>query len=196
MKKMEKVLIDITFDLLYKQGYVATNIRDILKIANITKGSMYYHFKSKHDLVLSSIKYYLGEILKNHWIEPLEKSETPIETLIQQIKLYKEMFKSSENFLNIKHGCPLSNFILDMSDKDDLFFEYLKDVYIHWNEVIENALDKAKELHQTKTEFNSKNQAFFITSSLEGIIGSAKALNDIEVLENGIVVLEEYIQKL
>lgn len=196
MKKMEKVLIDITFDLLYKQGYCATNIRDILEIANITKGSMYYHFKSKHDLVLSSMKYYLEQILKHHWVEPLDQSEKPIETLIQQIKLYQDMFTDTESFLDLKHGCPLSNFILDMSDKDALFFEYLKGVYIRWKEAIEQALNKAKDLQQTKTDFNSEDQAVFIMSSLEGTIGSAKAFNDVKILERGISVLEDYIYRL
>lgn len=193
---MEKILIDITFNLLYKQGYCATNIRDILDIANITKGSMYYHFKSKHNLVLSSIRYYLEQTLKYHWVEPLEQSEEPIETLIQQIKLYQDMFIDSESFLDLKHGCPLSNFILDMSDKDELFFDYLKYVYMRWKEAIEKALDKAKVLQQTKTNFNSEDQAIFVMSSLEGIIGSTKAFNDVKILERGIGVLEKHIKQL
>ena len=196
MKKMEKTLIDITFSLIYKQGYCATNIREILEIAEITKGSMYYHFQSKHDLVLSSIKYYLEQILKNHWIDPLEHSTKPIETLTQQIKLYQDMFNDPKSFLDIKHGCPLSNFILDMSDKDELFFDYLKNVYLRWNGSIKKALDRAKELQQTKTDFNSENQAIFIMSSLEGIIGSSKAFNDVKIFERGISVLEEYINQL
>lgn len=196
MKKMEKKLIDITFDLLYKQGYCATNIREILEIANITKGSMYYHFKSKHDLVLSSMKYYLEQTLKHHWIEPLEQSEKPIETLITQIKLYQDMFSDKNSFLELNHGCPLSNFILDMSDKDELFFEYLKDVYERWIESIEKALKQAKELKQTHTNFSVKDQAIFIISSLEGSIGSAKALNQGKVLKSGFTVLEEHIRKL
>ncbi|MCB4751722.1 MAG: TetR/AcrR family transcriptional regulator [Sulfurovum sp.] len=196
MKKMEKVLISITFDFLYRKGYCATSIRDILKIANITKGSMYYHFSSKHDLVLSSMKYYLEQALKRYWVKPLERSEEPIETLIQQIKLYQNMFLDPKNFLDLKHGCPLSNFILDMSDKDPLFFEYLKGVYVRWEKAIEQALDKAKELQQTKTDFNSKHQAVFIMSSLEGIIGCTKAFNDIKILKKGISVLKEHIGQL
>jgi len=196
MKKMEKVLIDITFDLLYKQGYTATNIRDILKIAKITKGSIYYHFESKHDLVLSSMKYKLEQILKQHWIEPLSQNEYPKETLLEQIKLYQEMFHDPTSFLDIKHGCPLSNFTLDMSDKDELFFEYLKNVYLRWKDCIKKALDQAKVLKQTRSNFNSEHQAIFIISSLEGTIGSAKAFNDINVLEQGVLVLEEYINQL
>ncbi|MCB4748307.1 MAG: hypothetical protein LGB54_06940, partial [Sulfurovum sp.] len=61
---------------------------------------------------------------------------------------------------------------------------------------IEQALDKAKELQQTKTDFNSKHQAVFIMSSLEGIIGCTKAFNDIKILKKGISVLKEHIGQL
>lgn len=196
MHKMKKQLIDITFDLLYKKGYCATNLKDIVNTASITKGSLYYHFESKHDLVLSSMKFYLEHILNEHWIEPLQNSQFPQETIIAQIKQYQQMYKDKESFLELKHGCPLSNFILDMSDKDTDFFDYLKDVYRRWQHAIEKALLKAKELKQTKNDFNEKNQSIFIISSVEGCIGSAKAYNDFETLENGFKVLIEHIKNL
>ena len=196
MHKMKKQLIDITFNLLYQKGYCATNLNDIVKEAHITKGSLYYHFESKHDLVLSSIKYYLEYILNDHWIEPLKNTSTPKETLIQQIELYQKMFIDKNNFLKLQHGCPLSNFILDMSDKDSDFFNYLKDVYIRWQNSIERTLIQATELKELKKDINPNQQSLFIISSLEGCIGSAKAYNDLKVLEDGFQILIEYVTNL
>lgn len=196
MKKTEQELIDITFDLLYKHGYCDTNIRDILKRANVTKGALYYHFTSKHDLVLKSMTFYLEQILEYHWVQVLKSSPTPIKTLVQQIKAYETMFLDPENFLDIKHGCPLNNFILDMSDKDEVFFEYLKEVYLKWQKAIEMALVKAQDKQETKTKFNAKAQAIFIISSFEGSIGSAKALHDEKVLKSSISILITHINSL
>jgi len=196
MKKMEQKLVDITFDLLYKHGYCDTNIRDILKTAKATKGALYYHFESKHHLVMSAMTYYLEQILKYHWVDPLESSEVPIDTLVEQIEAYLEMFRDTKSFLDIRHGCPLSNLILDMSDKDELFFEYLKSVYTKWHTCIEQALQKAQEQNQTHQTFNASEQAMFIISSLEGSIGSAKALNDIQILEKSIAILIRHIKGL
>jgi len=196
MKKMEQKLVDITFDLLYKQGYCDTNLGEILKIAEATKGALYYHFVSKHDLVVSAITHYLEQILKYHWVDILENSNSPIETLVAQIELYVSMFRDPENFLDIRHGCPLSNFILDMSDKDETIFEYLKSVYSRWSESIEKVLEKAQAQNQTHGKFNAKEQSLFIVSSIEGSIGSAKALNDIEILEKSISILITHIKNL
>lgn len=196
MKKTEKLLIDITFDLLYKKGYCATSLMDILKIAEITKGAMYYHFTNKNELVLGSMRYYLELILQSHWIAPFEEADQPIETLIKQINAYLDMYADSGSFLSIKHGCPLMNFVLDMSDKDDAFFAYLQSVYARWQESVTQALLKAQELKLTKTDFNADDQALFIISSIEGSIGVAKAHNNLELLQKSFKVLTDYIRNL
>lgn len=196
MKKTEKQLIDITFNLLYKKGYCATSLMDILKIAKITKGAMYYHFSNKNDLVLASMQHYLEYILESHWIAPFAESDKPIETLIRQINAYLDIYADPESFLDIQHGCPLINFVLDMSDKDEAFFTYLKSVYFRWQESVTNTLQKAQQLHLPTTDFDPAEQALFIISSIEGSIGVAKAHNDIELLRTSFAVLTRYIQKL
>lgn len=196
MKKTEKLLIDITFDLLYKRGFCATNLMDILDRAGMTKGAMYYHFKSKHALALASMKHYLESILNKHWIEPLKDSESPLETLVDQIDKYHEMFADEDIFLDIKHGCPLSNFVLDMSSKDEEFFDYLKSVYERWHKSVESALEHAKSKGKIRSEVDVKKQALFIVSSIEGVIGSAKAYNDLNTLKDGFSVLNDHIKSL
>ena len=118
MKKTPKILIDITFELLYKKGYCATSLIDILELAGLTKGAMYYHFKNKNELILAAMEHYLEETLISQWIEPLENCDNPKKAIINQIKAFYEAFNNPEYYLNIKHGCPLSNFVLDMSDKE------------------------------------------------------------------------------
>jgi len=196
MKKTEKLLIDITFDILYKKGYCATSLMDILKIAKITKGAMYYYFESKNALVLASMTYYLDQVLETHWVTPLAESDEPIQTLIRQINLYLNLFADEENFLDIKHGCPLINFVLDMSDKDEEFFTYLQSVYSRWHDSVEKGLERAQRLRHTKTDFEANEQALFIISSIEGCIGTAKAYNSLTALQKNFEVLISYIQRL
>lgn len=196
MKETEKLLIDITFNLLYRKGYCATSLMDILKTAQVTKGAMYYHFESKNVLVLASMRYYLEYILESHWIDPFKDNSEPLQVLIDQINKYLIIYTEDGSLLEITHGCPLMNFVLDMSDKDESFFVYLQSVYSRWQESVNNALQKAQELNQTKTQFNADEQARFIISSIEGSIGVAKAHNSLEVLRKSFNVLTDYIQRL
>jgi len=196
MNKTKLLLIDITFDLLYKRGYCATGLMDILKEANLTKGAMYYHFTNKNELVLATMQHYIGYMLNSHWIEPLDEADKPVEKLVTQINALYALYASKDAFLDVKHGCPLNNFINDMSNKEEEFFRYLQDIYAQWQESIEKALTKAQILKQTKKDFNPKEQALFIMSSIEGSITSAKAYNNLPSLKISFDILNKYIQEL
>ncbi|WP_373072119.1 TetR/AcrR family transcriptional regulator [Sulfurimonas sp.] len=196
MNKTKKLLIDITFDLLYKKGYCATSMSDILDIAKLTKGAMYYHFSTKDVLILATMEHYLEPILTSGWIEPLKQSEKPLETITKQIDEFYAMYADKSSFLSIKHGCPLNNFIIDMSDKNEEFFTYLKSVYKRWEDSVTEALQYAQDLNQTKTKFDAKSKSLFIISSIEGSIGTAKAYNDLDALRKSFDVLNSYILEL
>lgn len=194
-KRTRQALINTTLDLLYKKGYCETGITEILSIVGMTKGALYYHFKSKHELVLETIKSCLEALIVDSWTT-VELSDTPILSLIEQCQIYESMFTDKECYLEVKHGSPLGNFTLDMSDTDVEISLYLKSVYSRWQNLLEKALTKAKTLQITKTDFNAKRQAMYIVSTIEGIIGSAKAKNDVRSMHDGFEILTKHIKAL
>ena len=49
--KMKQLIIDTAWELFHQKGYENTTIADILRACNIAKGSFYYHFNGKEDLL-------------------------------------------------------------------------------------------------------------------------------------------------
>ena len=49
--KTHRKILDITAELLARNGYASTSLRDISGAANMKAGSLYYHFTSKDELV-------------------------------------------------------------------------------------------------------------------------------------------------
>ena len=49
-------ILDIAEDLFISKGYEQTTINDILSVSGIAKGSLYYHYKSKSDVLDDIIK--------------------------------------------------------------------------------------------------------------------------------------------
>lgn len=58
----KKEFLETAIELFIKKGYDVTSINDILKSINITKGSFYYHFQSKEDLVNQVVELFLADI--------------------------------------------------------------------------------------------------------------------------------------
>src|SRR3978361_997138 len=60
-------ILEVSSRLFYEQGYNLTGINQIIEEADIARGSLYNHFKSKDELLMS----YLEEVEKT-WFENLE----------------------------------------------------------------------------------------------------------------------------
>ena len=49
-------IIESAMGLALKQGHVATSVDEVIEAAEITKGTFFYHFKSKKDLAVALIE--------------------------------------------------------------------------------------------------------------------------------------------
>ena len=61
IEKKEKI-IKAGFELICEKGYYNTNTAEIAKVAGVSTGIIYQHFKDKHDILVEGIKRYASEI--------------------------------------------------------------------------------------------------------------------------------------
>src|SRR5579885_185448 len=71
--------------LFVKNGYEDTSVDDIAESANVAKGTFYYHFKSKDEVLIGLSIGYLKRMSK-HVDERLAKNEPPLEILMWVLK--------------------------------------------------------------------------------------------------------------
>lgn len=79
MTTKERVF-ETAVDLFSKNGYSGTSIRDITKIVGIRESSLYKHFKSKEEILISIFEYFISEFNKpelsdNKLAEILQKTD-------------------------------------------------------------------------------------------------------------------------
>lgn len=112
----KREFLETAIDLFKEKGYEVTSINHILSKMNITKGSFYYHFKSKDDLLEQVIELFLGdirtiadEVAKSNCraIEKLEMLEVKIDEYRKEHKkLYQDLYeinkKNGNEFLSTK----------------------------------------------------------------------------------------------
>src|SRR6058998_1711357 len=53
---------DVALELFAEQGYDKTSLREIAERLDVTKAALYYHFKSKEDIVASLVEDYFGQM--------------------------------------------------------------------------------------------------------------------------------------
>src|SRR5262245_49002589 len=67
-------ILDVAADLFVEQGYEATSLRAISERLGFTKAALYYHFRSKEEILQALIEPVLG--LHSEFLARLEAADT------------------------------------------------------------------------------------------------------------------------
>ncbi|MFT4925985.1 MAG: TetR/AcrR family transcriptional repressor of nem operon [Phenylobacterium sp.] len=185
-------ILAATFDLMYRNGYQGMRIDQILSVTELAKGALYHHFPNKQTLGYAVVDELLVKEMQERWIDPLRNAESPLQT-IQQI-----LNQACDNMTpaQMQLGCPLNNLSQEMGGLDDGFQKRLKSIYKQWSEAITDALTLGQQSGQVRQDINAKATAIFIISSLQGITGTAKCMQDIDMLKMLKNTLNDYIGSL
>ena len=108
-------LLQAAFQEIYKSGFRGTDLDAILKVAGVTKGAMYHHFKNKEALGYAVLDEVIHDGTREKWLWPLKNAVNPIDTLVAIVK------GTSLRPHHLACGCPLNNLSQEMAPLDEGF---------------------------------------------------------------------------
>ncbi len=186
-KSSRQRLLEATFDEVYKHGYAGASIAEILKIAEVPKGSMYHHFSSKKDMVMAMIKEILIPKARESFLIQLNENSRALDII-------KYLFKKiSKNKMLITHGCPLHKLMFEMGSLDEDITKLCHDEFIN----MQNNFSKVIELGIKKgeiKEIDSKSLANFIITSTWGALSIAPKYSSKELFLKNTQHIIDYIK--
>ena len=175
-------LLEAAMTLFHEHGMVATTIATIAEAANVPLGNVYYHFRSKDDLIAAVIQARREEVraelaLAACEANPLER----LRSLIRDSKRNRDLLTA--------HGCPYASLAQGLRDvqnqRADDAGELLR-LHIDFAEV------QFKALHLPKAQALG---AEFI-SRLYGAFTLANAMGDASFLDAQLVSIEAWLKQL
>ncbi len=172
--------------LVREKGFNNTGLNDILKAAEVPKGSFYYYFKSKEDFGLKMIEYLHSGISRSFYGYLAEESDTPpLELLRSFFAGFRKALMSDEN----KCGCPIGNLSQEMAATNPRFREKLHAVFSDIMKPVSLCLDRAVELGDLDPSINTAEMAEFIINSWQGALIYLKVSD----CERPLVLFEKYV---
>lgn len=168
-------LLDKGIELLWAKGYNATSVNDIVKLADIPKGSFYFYFDSKEDFVVQAIEKYFNqqfvpafEILQN-------KEQSPKERLLA---FYEFRADTLTEELKCKMGCLGCNLANEVAEHS----EAIRTMIATKGSLIKNhisaVIEEAQKLGEIQNTMNSRDLAEFIEDAGKGAMTTMKEMQD------------------
>ncbi|QTH43202.1 TetR/AcrR family transcriptional regulator [Cohnella sp. LGH] len=162
-----KKLIDSAMALFAQKGYAATSIDDICAHSGCSKGSLYYHFRSKEQLFLELAEFAFKESW-NVWNE----LSTPIPSVREKLFAYADYFVDHHNKPLNKAG---EEFIAKVGPHSEIgmkFFAIVMGVVDDFEKLVAEGIASG----EFKNE-NPKELAFMILSYYSGLSDSRSFLD-------------------
>ncbi len=186
-----QTLLQAAFQEIYRSGFQAASLDNILSKARVTKGALYHHFGSKQELGYAVVDELIRGRVLDRWVRPLEKVENPIDGLLAVLRS-----KGPHPFFDQRLGCPLNNLAQEMSPLNEGFRKRLESVFREWREGIAKALRRGQEGGQVRSDVDPVEAADFFLAALEGSVSLAKNAQDRNLFDNCKAGLSRYLESL
>jgi TetR/AcrR family transcriptional repressor of nem operon len=166
------MILQKSFELIYRKGYQATSIDEIVATTQVTKGAFFYHFKTKDEMGLSLINEFLYAGMYDAMIKPLEEGKDAA----NDIYMMMENLLIRNPFFNVDYGCPAINLIEEMSPINQTFKKALSKFVLQWQKAIVASLAKGQSDKTFSASFVPEEAAMLIISGYGGVRNIGKIL--------------------
>lgn len=183
-------LLQSAYREIYRSGFQSASLDTILASTGVTKGALYYHFKSKEALGYAVVEEIIGPDSHAKWLRPLLTENDPIETLIGIVQGH------SVRIEDVRGGCPLNNLAQEMSPLDEGFRKRLAKVFYEWQRGVAAALREGQTRGKVRHDTDPAEAAGLLIAMVEGYGSMAKNAQDAKVWKTGIKNIVGWLRSL
>jgi len=169
-------LLDAARDLIHARSYASASVEDLCAAASINKGSFYYFFPSKLELVLS--------VLDEQWertrttvLEPTFQSD--VAALDRIDRFFRRVVEIQRGPVVL--GCPFGNLALELSTMEEPVRDKVRTIFDGYREYFARALTDAVAEHAL-TPVDVQETAQALVAYFQGALVLAKTHNDAGVI--------------
>lgn len=175
---------------IYKSGFQSAGLGTILASAGVTKGALYYHFKSKEALGYAVVEEVISPDVHGKWVRPLQSVKDPIGALIGAV--HRIPVRPG----NVRGGCQLNNLAQEMSPLDSGFRKRMAIIFDAWRQAVASTLREGQTHGSVRRDVEPADAAGLLIAMVEGYASLAKNAQDPKVMKAGIRNIVNWLQSL
>jgi TetR/AcrR family transcriptional repressor of nem operon len=165
-KSTREHLIDVGVGLMHLHGYNATGLTEVLKAADVPKGSFYHHFNSKEDFAAAALEEFVAREAK-HAAAVLGDLKTP--PLKRLERYFTDLVKIAGQNASIP-GCLMGRFSLEIAAESPQLRKLISTAFTHWQQTISTVIQQAVVRKELPAETDPESLAGFLLNSWEGAL--------------------------
>ena len=126
---MRSRIVDVAASAFQVNGYKATSVLDILRLAGVSPGALHHHFPPKRYLIEAVLRERIASEIIITWAKAVLAAPTAIKGVVS-------IFQQVADEQGSATGCPLGNIALEFSCSDEASRAMISQEYDSWREAI------------------------------------------------------------
>jgi TetR/AcrR family transcriptional repressor of nem operon len=190
-------LLDAAEAMVNRQGFSATSIDRIIEEVGLTKGSFFYHFKTKNDLARALIDRYAAgdqDLLRSSMDRAEKLSKDPLQQVLIFVGLILEV--AEELDASPYPGCLFATYCYESGLFDEETNRVIADAILNWRRVLGEKLRAAAEMHHPKIDVDLDSLADLLTVVFEGAFVMSRSVGGRSVFVDQIRLYRTYLELL
>ncbi|MDY8134359.1 TetR/AcrR family transcriptional regulator [Aquimarina sp. 2201CG5-10] len=185
-------LIEKGMMLLWSKGYNATSVNDIVKAAEVPKGSFYFYFDSKEDFAVKSIEKYFSTQFPPSLERLQNKSVSPKQRLLD---FYEYRTRVIKDEFDCKMGCMGCNLVNEMAEHSEAIRNAVQTKTDMVKSYITEVVEEAQDFGEISNTLNARDLVEFMEDAARGAMVSMKEMDSSYPIDNAMNMLSHIILK-
>ena len=177
-------------EIMYRKGYNATGIQEIVHAAGVPKGSFYNYFKNKEAFAVEILTHYTDEMVARQAKFLCDTTMPPLDRIKALYKTIVEEYLQEGAFCL---GCFAANISQEMGDTSEKIRKAAEDAIARMTSPLEACLRQAGERGEISCIYDAAGLAIYIQNSWLGALMQMKASKNGRSLQIFMEVLDKLV---
>jgi TetR/AcrR family transcriptional repressor of nem operon len=183
-------LVETAREMFWERGYNATTMRDIARAAKTNLGNLYYHFKTKDELLVAVLEKY-KEMLRPALLAPVwQKVSDPIERIFGLLAVYREAIVATD----FGYGCPIGRLAMEIDPGLRDAHAGIAANFEGWAQAVQECLETARS--RLPKALDMRRLSRFVLTVMEGGVMQSRSYRSVEPFDQCVGVLRDYFKRL
>ena len=183
-------LLTMGINILWKNGYNGTSVKDIVSAAGVPKGSFYNYFESKEDFAVKALDKYFNEFVEDYFSVLDDESKSYKERLVAFYEYRVEFMLNHPIFEN---GCIANSLGNEMSNHSEAIRKSITEKESFVKERLIKIARKGREKGEINNSLDEEVLINFMEDAIKGAIITRKEYQSDQSMHNLLLVIRSMI---
>jgi TetR/AcrR family transcriptional repressor of nem operon len=189
-------IMDVAQQMVLEVGLTGTSVDKVIDGAGVTKGTFFYHFKTKHDLAAALIERYASED-QHHFHDFMHKAEQLARDPLQQLLIFIGLFiEMTEKLEDPFPGCLYAAYCYQSGAISEDVMGQVEQMMHFWRERLGVKLEAISQRYESRIPVEHTQVADHVLTTFEGAFILSKVMKEPKLASEQLIQCRNYIELL